>query len=78
MVKATHKTKDLTVAIKYIADAFDDLYSVKRVYREIAILSQLSSMKENVFTVKLLDVIIPDKKDNDHPIGIFIVMSHVN
>ena len=66
------------MAIKYIANAFDDIHNVKSVYREIAILRQLSAMDDNIFTVKLLDVIIPDAKDDDDSLGVFLVMSHVN
>jgi len=66
------------VAIKYIANAFDDIHNVKSVYREIAILRQLSAMDDNIFTVKLLDVIIPEAKDDDDSLGVFLVMSHVN
>lgn len=79
VVKATHKAKNKTVAIKYIADAFDNIHSVKRVYREIAILRRLSTMEDNIFTVKLLDVIMPEESSKDEePQGIFLVMSHVN
>ena len=38
-------------------------------------------MEDNIFTVKLVDVIIPRKADQDsksNPEGIFLVMSHVN
>jgi len=66
------------VAIKYIANAFDDIHNVKSVYREIAILRQLTAMEDNIFTVKLLDVIIPEAKDDDDSLGVFLVMSHVN
>ena len=66
------------MAIKYIADAFDDIHNVKSVYREIAILRQLTAMDDNIFTVKLLDVIIPEAKDDDDSLGVFLVMSHVN
>jgi serine/threonine protein kinase len=79
VVKATQKSKNKTVAIKYIADAFENIHSVKRVYREIAILRRLSSMEDNIFTVKLLDVIIPEKDNKEeNPEGIFLIMSHVN
>ena len=61
VVKAIHKQNSKTVAIKYIVDAFDDINSVKRVYREIAILRRLSQMEENIFTIKLEDVIVPGK-----------------
>ena len=66
MVKATQKNKNKTVAIKYIADAFENIHSVKRVYREIAILRRLSSMEDNIFTVKLLDVIITEPVSYTH------------
>ena len=41
-------------------------------------------MEDNIFTVKLLDVIIPkpseeeESSDKRNPCGIFLVMSHVN
>jgi mitogen-activated protein kinase 1/3 len=79
VVKATQKSKNKTVAIKYIADAFENIHSVKRVYREIAILRRLSSMEDNIFTVKLIDVIIPEQDNKEkNPDGIFLIMSHVN
>ena len=78
VVKANHKSSNKTVAIKYIADAFDNIHSIKRVYREIAILRRLTQMEDNIFTVKLIDVIIPKIMEDDHPAGIFLVMSHVN
>lgn len=66
------------MAIKYIEDAFDSIHSAKRVYREIAILRRLSAMENNIFTAKLLDVIIPEVEGREQPPGIFLVMSHVN
>ena len=78
VVKATMKAKKKTVAIKYIEDAFDSIYTAKRVYREIAILRRLSSMENNIFTCKLIDVIIPETEDRGQPCGIFLVMNHVN
>lgn len=66
------------MAIKYIEDAFESIHSVKRVYREIAILRRLSAMEDNIFTVKLLDVIIPEVDGTEQPPGIFLVMAHVN
>lgn len=78
VVKAIMKSKKKTVAIKYIEDAFDSIHCTKRVYREIAILRRLSSMENNIFTCKLIDVIIPEQEDRDQPCGIFLVMNHVN
>ena len=64
VVKATMRSTNKTVAIKYIADAFESIYTAKRVYREIAILLRLSSMENNIFTAKLIDVIIPEQEDS--------------
>lgn len=66
------------MAIKYIEDAFDSIHSAKRVYREIAILRRLSAMEDNIFTVKIVDVVIPEVEDREQPPGIFLVMNHVN
>jgi hypothetical protein len=35
-------------------------------------------MEDNIFTVKILDVIIPEIEGREQPPGIFLVMSHVN
>lgn len=77
-MKATQKSTSKTVAIKYIEDAFDSIHSAKRVYREIAILRRLTGMEDNIFTAKLLDVIIPEVEGREQPPGIFLIMSHVN
>jgi len=78
VVKATQKSTSKTVAIKYIQDAFDNIHSCKRVFREIAILRRLTQMENNIFTVKLLDVIIPEENESQYPDGIFLVMDYVN
>jgi len=64
--------------VKYIEDAFDNIYYAKRVYREIALLRQLTQMENNIFTVKLLDVIIPEPTESYAYKGIFLIMEHVN
>ena len=35
-------------------------------------------MENNIFTVKLLDVIIPEENESQYPDGIFLVMDFVN
>jgi len=47
------------VAIKLIEHPFDNYYSALQLSREIKILRKLSEMKNNIFTPKLLDIIIP-------------------
>mgnify|MGYP001150325504 CR=1 FL=1 len=53
------------VAIKLIGDIENSSYSVRKVLREIIILRKLSEIEGNIFTVKLLDVIIPKCKGTD-------------
>lgn len=47
------------VAIKLIQNSFNDEYQSKKILSEIQILRQLSTMKSNVFTTKLIDVVAP-------------------
>lgn len=64
------------VAIKLLLNSFSDEYQAKKVLSEIQILRQLSTMKSNVFTTKLEDVIA---STNPEKISyIFIVMEHVD
>lgn len=72
------KRSNKTVAIKYISNAFEDIKNAKKVYREVAILRRLSSMENNIFTVKLLDIVLPWVKGKPMPSGIFLIMSHVS
>ena len=46
------------MAIKHIEEIFKHNYHAKKVARELALLIQLSS-DENIFSTRLLDVIIP-------------------
>lgn len=64
------------MAIKYVENAFNSLEGCKRVLREICILRNLTKMENNIFTVKLIDVIIPEiDPTTGIPPAIFIVMS---
>lgn len=62
------------VAIKHVQASFkeEEHYVLKKVLREIQILRHLTEMKENVHTVKILDLIVSE--DMTH---IFIVMNHL-
>ncbi len=42
-----------------IKNAFIDVYMARKVLREISILRQLTVMANNIFTCKLIDLIIP-------------------
>lgn len=74
MIEAKKRGTGQVVAIKLIQNVFNDIYHCKKVYREIKILRELTKMKSNVFTTKLIDVIVPKEDFND----IFIVMDHVD
>lgn len=64
-----------TVAIKHMKSGFKEghHYVVKRALSEISILRQLTQMKENVHTVKILDLIVSDDYSD-----VFIVMNYVD
>ena len=53
------------VAIKLIQNIDKSSYTTRKVLREIIILRKLSEMDENLFTIKLLDVIIPLVEEKD-------------
>lgn len=53
------------VAIKLIQNIDKSSYTTRKVLREIIILRKLSEMEENLFTIKLLDVIIPLVEEKD-------------
>jgi hypothetical protein len=55
------------VAIKLIEDGYSNVHNFKRVVREVQILIQLSKMKNNIFTTKLIDIVA----DGDR---IFLIM----
>lgn len=76
MVKAYPRDKNQPVAIKYIKNAFNQIEGCKRVLREVCILRNLTKMENNIFTVKLVDVIIPEADESTGiPPGIFIIMT---
>ena len=66
MIKAQHRKSKQVVAIKYLKDIFDDTYSARKMIREIIILRKFTDMQNNIFTTKLLDIILPqDSPDNE-------------
>jgi len=60
VVKARCKVTGNTVALKLIKNPVRCAYHARLVLREISILRKLSKLKDNVFTVKLLDVLLPN------------------
>ena len=80
VVKAIHRQSKKVVAIKLMKNVFKNEYDSKRIVSEIQILRKLSTIKENIYTVKLLDVITSDfdTNDDDKIDFIFLVMEHVD
>ena len=67
------------MSIKLIKNNFDNELASKRILRELTILNRMTTVKNNFYTTKLLDVIICSKnqKSLDSAFGIFFVMDYV-
>ena len=76
MVGGICKKTNQSVAIKYVKNIFENEYSITKVLREIQILKHLSSMPNNFYTVKLLDLMMQPSRDGSD-MGLFIVMENV-
>jgi serine/threonine protein kinase len=59
VVEAKSKLTGDRVAIKLIRNCFRSVYSSRQVLREILIMHKLSDIKDNIFTTKLIDIILP-------------------
>ena len=59
VIKAKHRETGQKVAIKMIKEIDKSTYALRKLLREIIILRKLSEIENNIFTIKLLDVIIP-------------------
>ena len=70
------KKTNQPVAIKYVKNIYENEYSITKVLREIQILKHLSSMPNNFYTVKLLDLMMQPSRDGSE-MGLFIVMENV-
>jgi hypothetical protein len=57
--RAKHKTSGMEVAIKYIESIDKSEQMARKVLREVIILRKLTEFKENIFTTKLIDIILP-------------------
>jgi serine/threonine protein kinase len=65
VVKAKDRKTGQKVAIKLMKDVSKSSYSLRKLLREIIILRKLSEIENNIFTTKLLDIIIPNSSYND-------------
>jgi serine/threonine protein kinase len=60
VVKAVSLKTGQTVAIKLMTNIQKDAYILRKVLRELIILRKLSEIKDNIFTTKVIDVIVPE------------------
>lgn len=65
VVKAQTRVNRKYVAIKLIEGITKTSYTARKVLREVYILTQLSLKESNIFTSKLLDLIIPEETKED-------------
>jgi hypothetical protein len=59
VIRAKVKSTGDIVAIKLIKNIFKCVYQARLAYREIFILRKLSEIDENIYTTRLLDIILP-------------------
>ena len=78
-MKARCRDTGQFVAIKLIEDIFSDTDVARCVIREINILRKLSKMEGNIFTIKLIDVIVPttEKRGLSTFKDLFLVMEYI-
>jgi len=61
VVQALHKSSGVTYAIKMIDCIQKDTYMLRKVIRELFVMRKLSCIESNIYTTKIIDVILPKK-----------------
>ena len=69
--KALHRKSRKPVAIKLIEGVNMSTYTTRKVLREVQIMASVSQMSSNIFTSKLIDLILPEGELTH----LFVVMS---
>ena len=59
VVKARHIASGKAHAIKMVLEPFGNESNVRRLYRELKIMRKLTEIKKNIFTTKILDILLP-------------------
>lgn len=79
VVKAKCKLSGRDVAIKLIRNIFETASMSRFTLRELQLMDELSKMEGNIYTVKMLDVILPVNKPEDLQSFqfMFIVMEYI-
>jgi len=58
-VSAKNRQTGQKVAIKLIDNIKKSIYSLRKVFREICIMRKLTNMNKNIFTIKLVEIVLP-------------------
>lgn len=61
VMMAENKATKQQVAIKLVKDCFRHSICARKIYREIKILRKLTRLPQNIFTTKLIDIIVPEE-----------------
>ena len=61
LYQVVHTETQKKLTVKVMLNPFENQYKGHQVYREIKILNQLSSFKNNVFTPTVYDIILPSE-----------------
>ena len=76
VLKAKHRKHGKMVAIKFIKYDTKDTIQLRYVIRELSLLRKFGSLKSNIFTTKLFDVVLATGEDGstESADGIFLIM----
>lgn len=84
-MKAKNITNGQVVAIKLIESIQKDTYMLRKVIRELFILRKLSEISNNIYTTKIIDVILPckckiaskDEEKSQHEVLDLDLLTHI-
>ena len=79
VIKAKCKNTGKEVAIKLIENIFNEANHARHVLRELHLMHELTNIPGNIFTTKLLDIVLPitENSGSNKFKDIFIVMDYV-
>ena len=63
VVLGSSKATGVMVAVKYIPGIFDNDYDCVKATREIQIMRHFTGMANNIYTTKLLDLMLPEMEE---------------
>ena len=61
-----HTQTQKLYAIKLVQNCFQNQYTALQIHREIKLLRKLTEMEDNIFTTKVIDIILAENPIADH------------